>query len=135
MYGNNLKPKAESMNVTILEELLEKESQLNKLDMWNKLDKTDKIIKLNNYAKILVKKFLLTSEEEKHLNQYLLYILERKYISKIKDVIYNREIGIIESIPNLIFNEETRRFFIKKGDKHVNTLKSLAPKKNKTHKF
>lgn len=135
MYGNNLKPKAESINVSVLEELLEKESQLNRLDLWTKLDKTDKIIKLNAYAKTLVEKYSLIKEEEKELNSYLLYILERKYISKIKDVVYNRETGKIESIPNLIFNEDTRRFFVRKGDKHVNTLKSLAPKKNKTQKF
>jgi len=135
MYGNNLKPKAESINVSLLEELLEKESQMNKLDMWTKLDKTDKIIKLNNHSKTLVEKHSLTQEEEKQLNNYLLYVLERKYISKIKDVIYNRETGVIESIPNLIFNEQSRRFFMKKGDKHVNTVKSLAPKKNRTQKF
>ena len=114
MYGNNLKPKAESINVSILEELLEKESQLNRLDLWTKLDKTDKIVKLNMYAKTLVEKYSLNKEEEKQLNNYLLYILERKYISKIKDVLYNRETGIIESIPNLIFNEDTRRFLFKK---------------------
>ena len=36
-----------NINVSLLEDLLEKESQLNRLDMWTKLDKTDKIIKLN----------------------------------------------------------------------------------------
>ena len=135
MYGNNLKPKDNNINVSLLEDLLEKESQLNRLDMWTKLDKTDKIIKLNLYTKLLVKKYDLTSEEEKQLSSYLIYALERKYISKIKDVIYSRENGTIVSIPNLIFNEETRRFYIKKNEKHVNTIKSLAPKKNKTHKF
>jgi len=118
----------------VLEELLEKESQLNKQDMWTKLDKTDKIIKLNIYCKILTEKHTLTQEEEKVLNNYLLYVLERRYLSKIKDVIYNRNDGVIENIPNLLFNEENRSFYIKKGDKHVNTLKSLGPKKNRTVK-
>lgn len=135
MYGNNLKPKAESVNVSVLEELLEKESQLNKLDMWPKLDKTDKIIKLKSFGKKLVEKHKLNDEEEKQLNNYLLYCLERKYISKIKDVIYNRELGEIDSIPALYFSEENRTFYIKKNDKHGNTLKSLAPKKNRTQKF
>lgn len=135
MYGNGLKPKCDTDNVTFLEELLEKETQMNKLDMWTKIDKTDKIIKLKKYANVLVEKYNLNTEEETSLNNYLLHILERKYISKIKDVVYNREMGIIENIPNLIFNSENRRFFIKKNDKHVNTLKSLGPKKNKTQKF
>lgn len=135
MYGNNLKPKDESVNVSILEELLEKESQMNRLDLWPKLDKTDKIIKLKAYAKKLVEKHELNQEEEKRLNNYFLYCLERKYLQKIKDVIYNRELGTIESIPNLHFQEDTRTFYIKKGDKHGNTLKSLAPKNNRTKKF
>ena len=135
MYGNNLKPKDESMNVSILEQILEKESQMNRLDLWPKLDKTDKIIKLKIYAKKMVENYNLTTEEEKQLNNYFLYCLERKYLQKIKDVNYNRETGIIESIPNLHFIEDTRTFYIKKGEKHGNTLKSLAPKNNKTKKF
>ena len=135
MYGNNLKPKDESVNVSVLEELLEKESQMNRLDLWPKLDKTDKIIKLKAYAKILVEKYVLNREEEKQLNNYFLYCLERKYLQKIKDVIYNRELGTIESIPSLYFQEDARTFYIKKGDKHGNTLKSLAPKNNRTKKF
>tara|TARA_B100000902_G_C26596082_1_gene568162 strand:- start:6 stop:533 length:528 start_codon:yes stop_codon:yes gene_type:complete len=135
MYGNNLKPKDDSSNVTMIENFLEKESQMNKLDLWTKLDKTDKIIKLKAYTKILVKNYNLNDDEEKKLNTYLIYCLERKHISKIKDINYNKSTGIIESIPNLLFNEETRSFYMKKGDKHGNTLKSLAPKKNKTQKF
>lgn len=135
MHGNNLKPKGDNINVSILEELLEKESQMNKLDLWPKLDKTDKIIKLKMFSKKLVETNSLTEEEEKKLNNYLLHLLERKQISKVKDVNYIRETGKIDSIPNLIFNNETRTFYMKKGDKHGNTLKSLAPKKNKTQKF
>jgi hypothetical protein len=135
MYGNNLKPKDDSSNVKMIEQFLEKESQLNKLDMWTKLDKTDKIIKLKSFAKKLVELHSLNIEQEKTLNQYLLYCLERRHLSKIKDVNYNKDTGVIESIPNLLFNEETRNFYIKKSEKHGNTLKSLPPKKNKTHKF
>ena len=135
MYGNNLKPKDDSSNVTMIENFLEKESQMNKLDLWTKLDKTDKIIKLKAYAKNLVINYNLNDDEEKKLNTYLIYCLERKHISKIKDINYNKSTGIIESIPNLLFNEESRSFYMKKGDKHGNTLKSLAPKKNKTQKF
>lgn len=135
MYGNNLKPKNESSNVAFIEDLLEKESQLNRLDLWTKLDKTDKIFKLKAYAKKLVDLYTLNIDEEKKLNLYLVYCLERKYISKIKDVNYNKETGNIESIPNLIFNEDSRTFIMKKNDKHGNTLKSLAPKKNKTQKY
>ena len=134
MYGNNLKPRDESVNVSVLEDLLERESQMNRLDLWTKLDKTDKIIKLKAYTKKITVDYSLTEEEAKRLDNYFLYCLERKYLQKIKEVIYSRETGIIENIPALIFNEETRTFVLKKGDKHGNTLKSLAPKtsQNKT---
>lgn len=135
MYGNNIKPKDESSNLAFIEDLLEKESKLNRLDLWSKLHKTEKIFKLKTFAKTLVDLHKLNTDEEKKINNYLLYCLERKYISKIKDVNYNKETGNIESIPNLIFNEENRTFYIKKGDKHGNTLKSLGVKKNKTQKY
>ena len=66
MYGNNLKPKDDSSNVTMIENFLEKESQMNKLDLWTKLDKTDKIIKLKAYAKNLVINYNLNDDEEKN---------------------------------------------------------------------
>ena len=135
MYGNNLKSNSVNVDIEQIEKLLENESLLNKLDMWSKLDKTDKIIKLKNFAKILVIRYTLDSNEENKLNNYLIYCLERKHISKIKDINYNKNLGIIEDIPNLCFNEETRTFFIKRNDRHGNTQKSLAPKKNKTQKY
>ena len=53
---------------------------------------------------------------------------------KIKDVTYDKDIGEIIDIPNLVFNENTRNFNIKKSDKHISSLRSLAPTKNKTIK-
>ena len=135
MYGNNLKPRDDSITVSVLEDLLERESQMNRLDLWTKLDKTDKIIKLRAYTKVLTERHSLSQEEAKRLDNYFLYCLERKYLHKIKEVTYSRENGIIDNIPALIFNDETRTFALKKSDKHVNTLKSLAPKKNRTQKF
>lgn len=137
MYGNNIKPRDESVNVSVLEDLLERESQMNRLDLWSKLDKTDKIIKLKAYTKKMTTQYSLTDEEAKLLDSYFLYCLERKYLQKIKEVIYSRETGIIDNIPALTFNEETRTFTLKKGDKHGNTLKSLTPKtsQNKTKRI
>ena len=134
MYGNNLKPNDQSIDVSELEEFLNKESELNKLDLWPKLDKTIKISKLDKYRQILKEKYNLTDDELLKLKNYFLYCLDRKYFSRIKDIDYNRETGIIENIPNLVFKEDTRTFYIKKSEKHGTTLKSLAPKKNKTIK-
>lgn len=135
MYGNNLKPQIQDKSdVSHIENILSQESELNRLDLWNKLDKTDKITKLNVYSKQLCKLYKLSDDETRKLNNYFIYCLDRKYLSKVKDVEYDRESGIINNIPNLIFNEESRLFTFKKNDKHVSTLKSLPPKKNKTAK-
>ena len=135
MYGNNLKPHTENKNDVIhIENMLNRETEFNRQDLWTKLDKTDKISKLNAYSKKLSELYELSLDESNKLNNYFIYCLDRKYLSKIKDVEYNRETGIIKNIPNLVFNQETRQFNIKKNDKHVSTLKSLPPKKNKTVK-
>ena len=54
--------------------------------------------------------------------------IDRKKLHKIKDVTYNKEKEIIIDIPNLNYNENTTKFFIKKSDKKMSTLKHLAPK-------
>ena len=134
MFGNNLKPDNMSIDVSEIGDILNKELELNKLELWTKLDKTVKIKKLNEYSKILKEKYTLGDEETKSLNAYFLYCLDRKYLSRMKDIEYVRETGIIKNIPNLTFKEDSRTFYIKKPDKHGTTLKTLAPKKNKTVK-
>ena len=135
MYGNSLNPQTQDKNnSSYIENILNQETEFNRQNLWTKLDKTDKISKLNVYSKKLRDIYVLSEEEMQKLNSYLIYCLDRKYLSKIKDIDYDRDIGIINNIPNLIFNKETRQFNIKKNDKHISTLKSLAPKKNKTAK-
>jgi hypothetical protein len=51
---------------------------------------------------------------------------------KNKDVTYEKETGILENIPNLQFNNTTRKFSLKKSAQHVSTAKALGPKKNRS---
>lgn len=113
-----------------IEELLEQETVLNKLEPWCKLDKTLKLNKLKDYGSILKKKYELSANEENDLLKYLYSCLERKQLNKVKDVMYDKELGVIKSIPYLIFNNSSRKFFLKKCDKHVSTIKCLSVKKN-----
>jgi hypothetical protein len=47
-----------------------------------------------------------------------------------KDVIYDKEKGVIQSIPGLFFNTTNRAFTLKNMDaKRISTLKSLTPKR------
>ena len=119
-------------NIDKITNFLENESDANKKEPWIKLDKTQKIKKLNVFITKLSSEYNLTNEESKNFQQFLLRYYERKNLTKAKDVNYNKETGIINSIPNLFFNENSRNFYFKKDDKHVSTVKSLPPdKKNK----
>lgn len=136
MHGNNIKPKEEEItSEDTLDDFLKRETAMNKLEQWTKLDKTVKISKLQEYAIRLNERYELTNDESGKLRTYLIFCLERKYFMKMKDVSYDRENGAIIDIPNLEFNDETRTFAYKKTDKPNScTLKSLAPKKNRTQK-
>jgi hypothetical protein len=113
-----------------IEELLEQETVLNKLEPWCKLDKTQKLNKLKDYTSCLKKRHELSLTEEKDLFKYLSSCLERKQLNKVKDVLYDKELGEIKNIPQLIFNNSSRRFILKKCDKHVSTIKCLSVKKS-----
>lgn len=113
---------------------LEKESILNKSEPWNKLDKTIKIKKINEYVNALTKEYKLNLTEIKNIKKQLIDALDKKQLMKVKDIQYDKENGIIKNIPNLHFNSSTRKFTLKKSEKHVSTSKSLAPKKNNNTK-
>jgi hypothetical protein len=56
--------------------------------------------------------------------------LDKKKLSKVKDVVYDKDTGLIKEIPALTYTKATKHFTLKNIDKRVSTLKSLAPKKN-----
>ena len=50
-------------------------------------------------------------------------------MQRIKDVDYDKTLGVIKSIPALQYTKQTKHFTLKNLDKRVSTLKSLPPKK------
>ena len=61
-------------------------------------------------------------------------MLDKKLLQKVKDVIYDKENGIIKDIPGLIYNKQHKKFTIKNNlqsnkQSHITTLKTLIPKK------
>ena len=116
---------------TNVEDFLQKESQMHKVEPWNKLDKTTKIKKLEMYADKLKEDNKLTTEEVNHLGKYLTGCLDKKRLQKTSDVTYNKEEGFIENISGLIFDKKKRKFTLKKAEKRVSTLRALPPKKGK----
>lgn len=116
-----------SQDLNSLELFLEKEKFMNVKEPWNKLDKCIKLEKINDYIKTLKDKHNLTNEEIQSLKEYLVGCIDKKTLSRNKDVEYEKESGKLNSIPQLHFNNSTRKFTLKKHEKHVSTAKSLGP--------
>ena len=129
---NNLSPR-ETNDVNNINDFLEKEKQTHTNELWSKLDKTIKMQKIRVFIEHYSTINNLTAKESKTLLAFLTTSLDQKRLSKVKDVIYDRENGVIKSIPCLLFNQINRKFTLKRCEKRQSTLKCLPPKKtNKT---
>ncbi len=118
------------MNSQNIDAMLEKEKQSNKIDTWNKLDKTAKIQRLHSFAEKYGKDNGYPVKDIKSLKMFFTDCLEKNKLQKAKDLIYDKESGIISSIPSLHFNSESHNFTLRITDsKRVSTLKSLTPKR------
>jgi hypothetical protein len=118
-----------SSDLTTLDKYLENEKNNNKQEPWCKLNKTIKTKKLQEFVDIYKSENSLTEEECKLLLVFFNDCLDRKKLQKVKDVIYNKETGVIKDIPGLTYQKANKHFTLKNMDKRVSTLKSLAPNK------
>ena len=117
-----------SNDLTALDTILENEKQSNKQDAWTKLDKTVKTQKLHGFAEKYGKDNSLPVKDIKSLKHFFTDSLDKNRLQKTKDVLYDKEKGIITSIPALHFNITARAFTLKNLDaKRVSTIKSLTP--------
>jgi hypothetical protein len=116
-------------DISNLDKFLEEEKNNNNNEPWCKLNKTIKYKKLLEYTEVYKKNKNLNEEETKLLNIFLKDSLDKKKLSRVKDVIYDKDNGIIKEIPALTYIKLTKHFTLKNIDKRVSTLKSLAPKK------
>ena len=110
-----------------IDDILENEKNANKSDPWNKLDKSAKVVKLKEFAVRHGKKENHTEQEITALYQFLVSVLEQKKLMRAKDVVYDKAIGEITSIPCLIYHAGFKKFTLKRCEKRQSTLKSLAP--------
>ena len=130
--STDITPSVGNTDTTNIDILLDKERKMNKKEPWSKLDKTVKIKKLDDYVARVTDEHSLTPLETQSLKDYLTTSLDRKKLQRVKDVQYDKALGIIKCIPSLHFNTTTRTFTLKRSDKRVSTLKSLG--KGKTRK-
>jgi hypothetical protein len=116
----------------IIDMFLENETNINKTEPWIKLNKTTKIRKVMTFVQVYANLNLLSTEDSIKLTTFLIECLDRGKLHKVKEVLYNKEKGIILDIPILVHNKLSNRFTLKRIDKKVSTLKSL-PTKVKTN--
>ena len=123
----NLTPSA-SINISNIDSYLDKERESNEKKPWSKLSSSSKLKKIKSYIIIYSEEETLSKEQQEKLFNYLRKLLERKKLQRIKDVVYDIELGTIKNIPGLIFNKLNSKFTIKKNEKG-SSLKNLAPPK------
>ena len=118
-----------SSDLNKIDVFLENEKQTNSNETWSKLDKTAKTKKLIVFANAYKIKNNLTDEEYDKLIFFFKECLDKKRLSRVKDVNYDNETGEIKDINGLLFNKTNNNFTLKNNDKRTSTLKGLAPKK------
>jgi hypothetical protein len=118
-----------SNNLTNLDKFLENEKNNNVNEPWCKLNKTIKTKKLQEYVDVYRSQNNLSDEECNLLFIFLKDCIDRKKLQRVKDVLYDKENGIIKDIPALHYVKSNKHFTLKNIDKRISTLKSLAPKK------
>jgi hypothetical protein len=134
LSGTQIQESKSNNDISNLDKFLETEKNNNKNEPWSKLDKTAKIKKIMIFAEIYKEDQNMTDDESLLLISFLKDCLDRKRLSRVKDVIYDKTSGLIKDIPSLHYNKPTKHFTLKNTDKRISTLKSLAPKKRTTIK-
>jgi len=120
-------------DASLIDKRLETEMNISKNLSWTKLDRGDKLKKLKEYSTNYIIKNKLDIKTDV-LYLYLVNSLDRNRLQKIKEVTYDKITGIIESIPNLVFNSKTNKFTLKRSDKRTSTLSSLSSGNKTTRK-
>ena len=126
--------KKNASDLNNLDKFLENEKNSNANEPWSKLDKTGKLKKLLAYADSYKTENLLSVEEYNKMVAFFKDCLDKKKLQRVKDVVYDKDNGVIKEIPALHFNKPTTHFTLKNIDKRVSTTRSLAPKKKGTAK-
>lgn len=104
-------------------------------EQWRKLTKSSKLLKLQSFAEEYKNNNDLSTEEYEIMFDFLKDALEKKKLQRIKDIIYDKQTGIIKEIPGLVFVKQKKHFTFRiVNEKRVSTLKSLGPKKSSKNK-
>ena len=118
-----------SNDLSNLDKFLEEEMKNNNNEPWCKLNKTVKTKKIIEFVETYTNEKNMDTEEMQLLLLFLKDCLDKKKLSRVKDVVYDKVTGNIKDIPALLYNKSNKHFTLKNLDKRVSTLKSLSVKK------
>ncbi len=125
LHGTPLQETRASTCLENVEHILEAETIHKSSEPWCKLNKTMKLRKLLEYVPVFRESTPLSEEDAANLALFFQDCLNKKKLTKVKDVVYDREKGCIVDIPSLAFGVAKRHFTLKNLDKRTSTLKSL----------
>jgi hypothetical protein len=134
MSGISWPEKKNASDLTNLDKFLENEKNNNAIEPWSKLDKTAKTKKLILFAEKYKTEHSLSEDEYNKMVIFFKDCLDKKRLQRVKDVVYDKDTGIVSDVPALHYNKPTNHFTLKNIDKRVSTTRSLAPKKKGTIK-
>lgn len=124
--SNNSDVKTHNNSYANLQLFLDDEKNKNKLETWNKLNKSIKNKKIEEYVNKYIQDNKCEETDKDSLCLYLQSRINQGKLSKNKEVLYDKNSGIIKDIPGFIYNKHTKHITIKNIDsKHVSTLKNL----------
>jgi hypothetical protein len=130
LLGKPIVETKSSNNLSNLDKFLEDEKNNSNNEPWSKLNKTIKTQKLLLFVENYKNDKKLNEEEEKILIVFLKDCLDKKKLTRVKDVIYDKVTGNIKEIPSLFYNKSNKHFTLRNLDKRVSTLKSLPGNKD-----
>ena len=125
MNGTTIKDTQMSNDLHNLDMFLESEKNMNRSEPWSKLDKTNRTRKIVEFVETYTNEHDLSNEEKTIMTTFLKDCLNKKKLYRVKDVIYDKESGVIKDIPALVYNKHHRHFTLKKLEKHTGTVKSF----------
>ena len=127
---NQIAPfKEDNSDLINVENILDKEKILDQLVPWNRLEKTAKIQKLIHYSEKYAIKEKLSKTEKHSLKNQLISYLDKKLLLRNKDVVYDKDNGIITDIPALEWAANTKRFTLRRNNKSSNIKTPKTRKK------
>lgn len=80
---------------------------------WTKLDNELKVNRAMKFVNEQIEKNKLNEIEAKKLRILIIGAINTRKITKLKDVVYNEKLGILESINNLEYDPEKRFYYFK----------------------